>query len=59
MTALDDCRWAAFTEDGPWSLERDAIRWLSLADGLRDAARAEVPALTRERRVPPLSLIHI
>ena len=50
---LDDCHWAAFTEDGPWTLQRDDIRWLPLADDLRAAARATVPELTRERRVPP------
>lgn len=50
---LDDCSWAAFTEDGPWTLHREQIRWYPLAEGLRAAARAEVPELTRERRVPP------
>ena len=53
MTELADCQWAAFTEDGPWTLERSAIRWLPLADGLREAARAQAPELTRERRTPP------
>jgi ubiquinone biosynthesis protein len=53
MTVLDDRSWAAFTEDGPWILQRDRIRWLSLAVTLREAAKAEVPALTRASRVPP------
>ncbi len=53
MTVLDDRKWAAFTEDGPWTLQRDEIRWLSLADHLRSAAQAEVPSLTRPGRVPP------
>ena len=53
MTALDDCSWAAFTEDGPWTLSRDRIRWLPLAADLRAAAQAEVPSLTKPSRVPP------
>jgi ubiquinone biosynthesis protein len=53
MTVRDDRQWAAFTEEGPWSLDRDSIRWAPLAPQLRAAARAEVPELTRERKVPP------
>ena len=53
MTPAADREWAAFPETGPWTLERDEIRWLPLAPALRDAAHAEVPELTRERRVPP------
>ena len=53
MTVLEDRSWAAFTEEGPWTLQRDAIRWLPLADTLRAAAQAEVPALTKAGKVPP------
>ena len=53
MTALDDRSWAAFPEDGPWTLHREAIRWLPLAADLRAAAQAEVPALTHPGRIPP------
>ncbi|MCB0980409.1 MAG: AarF/ABC1/UbiB kinase family protein [Acidimicrobiaceae bacterium] len=59
MTALPDCRWAAFTEDGPWALpepdgpDGGGIRWLGLAEALRAAARAEVPVLTKASKVPP------
>ena len=56
-TPLDDCSWAAFTEEGPWSLQRDEIRWMALAADLRAAAQAEVPGLTRHRRVPPGSRV--
>ena len=42
-----DTGWAAFTDDAPWVLDRDDISWLALAGRLRDAARAEVPGLTR------------
>src|SRR6056297_3252725 len=48
-----DRSWAAFTERGPWTIERADAQWLSLASTLRTQARAEVPALTAERRVPP------
>ena len=53
MTVLDDRAWAAFTEEGPWSLQRDDIRWAPLAADLRAAAQAEVPSLTHPGRVPP------
>jgi ubiquinone biosynthesis protein len=48
-----DRSWGAFTEHGPWSLDRDDVRWLGLAAQLRRAAQAEVPGLTAARRVPP------
>jgi ubiquinone biosynthesis protein len=53
MTPLPDCAWAAFTEAGPWTLQRHQIRWMPLAADLRAAAQAEVPGLTRAGRVPP------
>jgi ubiquinone biosynthesis protein len=53
MTVLDDRSWAAFTDDGPWTVHRDEIRWLPLAAKLRAAAQAEVPSLTKESRMPP------
>jgi len=53
MSVLEDQSWAAFTDEGPWTLQRDAIRWLPLAVDLRARAQAEVPALTRPGRVPP------
>ncbi|MGB8859736.1 MAG: AarF/UbiB family protein [Ilumatobacteraceae bacterium] len=53
MSVLEDRSWAAFTEEGPWTLRRDAIRWLPLAADLRTRAQAEVPALTKAGKVPP------
>ena len=50
MSELPDRGWAAFTEQGPWSLVRDDIRWMPIAGQLRAAAQAEVPVLTRERK---------
>ncbi len=48
-----DRAWGAFTEDAPWTLARDDVRWLELAATLRRAAQAEVPALTTPGTVPP------
>ncbi|MEO6156865.1 MAG: AarF/UbiB family protein, partial [Ilumatobacteraceae bacterium] len=48
-----DCQWGAFTDAGPWTLERGAIDWLPMAGRLRSAARATVPQLTKASRVPP------
>ena len=53
MTPLADRNWAAFTEHGPWTLQRDQIRWMPVAADLRAAAQAEVPGLTRAAKVPP------
>lgn len=51
--ASPDRGWAAFTEHGPWVLDRDDIRWRSLASTLRRNAQAEVPALTTPSKLPP------
>lgn len=48
-----DTHWAAFTDRGPWEIERADARWLQLARTLRRQARDEVPTLTAARRVPP------
>jgi ubiquinone biosynthesis protein len=53
MATAPDRSWAAFTDEGPWVVDRDEIRWLRLAEALRAAARAEVPVLTRATRIPP------
>jgi ubiquinone biosynthesis protein len=53
MSELPDRGWAAFTEQGPWSLVRNDIRWMPVAADLRAAAQAEVPQLTRARKLPP------
>ena len=55
--AIADREWGSFTEFAPWVLDRTTISWLPLTEGLRAAALAEVPELTRERRVPPGSRI--
>ncbi|HSL74369.1 MAG TPA: AarF/ABC1/UbiB kinase family protein, partial [Ilumatobacteraceae bacterium] len=48
-----DLAWGSFTDHGPWSLDRDEIRWINLPPTLRRRARAEVPVLTGHRRLPP------
>ncbi|MEZ5247706.1 MAG: AarF/UbiB family protein [Ilumatobacteraceae bacterium] len=53
-SAPADCTWGAYTEEGPWVLEREHIRWMPTAPLPRDVrARAEVPVLTRPRRCRP------
>ncbi|MEA3184508.1 MAG: ubiquinone biosynthesis protein, partial [Ilumatobacteraceae bacterium] len=53
MSKADDIEWGAFTDDGPWVLDRDNLLWYPIAGLLRQAASADVPALTRPRRLPP------
>ncbi len=48
-----DREWGAFTEDAPWVLDREAIRWVGAVDRLRAQARAEVPKLTTPATLPP------
>lgn len=52
-----DRAWAAFTEAGPWEVQRDDVRWLGLAATLRASAQAEVPQLTKPSRLPPGSRV--
>jgi ubiquinone biosynthesis protein len=43
----------AFTSDGPWVVDPDTCTWRAGIDRLRARTRAEVPKLTRRRRLPP------
>ena len=45
----------AFTEQGPWLLERDALEWTAGIDVLRSATRRQAPLLTGRRRMPDLA----
>ncbi len=47
----------SFTEQGPFSLKGAELAWRRDAAGLRATTRAELPRLTRRRRLPPLSRI--
>ncbi|MGI9645965.1 MAG: ABC1 kinase family protein [Ilumatobacteraceae bacterium] len=53
MAVPTDLSWAAFTEQAPWEVHRDDVRWLRLAENLRARATAEIPTLTAPGRVPP------
>jgi ubiquinone biosynthesis protein len=53
VTTGDDIEWGAFTDYGPWVLDRDSLSWYPIAGLLRQAANAAVPALTRPRMLPP------
>ena len=50
----DDRTWAAFSENGPWVIDTDGLRWRARCQVLRRDAQAEVPALTRPGRIPPV-----
>ncbi len=51
-TTPEDLTWGAFSDDPPWVLDPDRITWLAHVPALRQAARAEVPVLTRPSRLP-------
>ncbi len=53
VVIAEDINWGAFTDDGPWVVDQDTLLWYPIAGLLRQAARADVPALTRPRRIPP------
>jgi ubiquinone biosynthesis protein len=53
VTIASDTTWAAFTDDGPWVLDRDGVQWYPIAGLLRQAAQANVPSLTKPRKLPP------
>ena len=50
---IDDTKFGAFTDVGPWNIDLDAISWSANLDQLREEIRAKVPELTRKRRLPP------
>jgi ubiquinone biosynthesis protein len=52
--APSDLAFGAFSESGPWVLDRDRLTWRAGIDALRAASQARVPEWTRRRAVPPL-----
>jgi ubiquinone biosynthesis protein len=52
MTATD-LDLGSFSEDPPWSVDPEAMRWRRAVPGLRVAIADELPRLTRPGRVPP------
>ena len=53
-TTPADLDLGTFSDDPPWLVEPDAIRWRIGLDRVRARTRAEVPELTRRRRLPPV-----
>ena len=51
---VTDLVWGAFSERGPWDLDRARIDWADHAVVLRREARSEVPKLTAPGKVPPI-----
>ena len=51
---MTDLEWGAFSDNPPWVLDRNQISWLTIAPVLRQAARKEVPVLTKPSRIPPV-----
>ena len=45
--------WGSFSEDPPWVVEPDAMRWRRAVPGLRRQIADQLPSLTQPGRVPP------
>jgi len=50
-----DLVWGAFSSTAPWQVPEANITWTTTAIALRQQAQAEVPKLTKSRRLPPLT----
>jgi ubiquinone biosynthesis protein len=50
---VSDLALGAFSDHGPWTIDPDALVWRRGLDRVRAATAAEVPELTRRRRLPP------
>ena len=51
--AVTDLDLGAFTDHGPWVVDPNAMVWRRGLDRIRKATAAEVPNLTRRRKLPP------
>lgn len=49
----------AFTDHGPWVIERDELEWLAGIKVLRATVRRQVPLLTGRRRLPDLGRLSV
>ncbi len=54
MSPAPDVTEYAFTDEGPWVVERARLVWLDRLDRIRARTRAEVPRLLARRRLPPV-----
>lgn len=52
-----DLAWGAFSDQAPWVLDREAVSWRSVVDGLRRDVRAELPELIVPGRPPVRRLL--
>src|SRR5690349_24781868 len=50
-----DLELGAFSDSGPWVVPTDAMAWQHGIGELRAHTAAQVPALTRRRKVPPVT----
>ena len=50
---MTDLAIGAFSDNPPWTVDPHALSWRRGLDRVRAATAAEVPALTRRRRLPP------
>jgi ubiquinone biosynthesis protein len=50
---LNDLAVGAFTDDGPWLVEPEAMVWRGDIEQLRLVEKSRVPGLIRKRRIPP------
>ena len=48
-----DLELGSFSEDPPWVVDPDAMRWRRAVPGLRRQIADELPSLTQPGRVPP------
>jgi ubiquinone biosynthesis protein len=48
-----DTTFGAFTDEGPWVIDLDALTWRPGLDLTRQQVQAELPSLIRRRRLPP------
>jgi ubiquinone biosynthesis protein len=51
--ALSDRHVGSFSDDGPWVVIPEELRWRTGIDALRAQAQARVPGMVRRRRLPP------
>ncbi|HLF40688.1 MAG TPA: AarF/UbiB family protein, partial [Acidimicrobiia bacterium] len=51
---MNDLELGSFFERGPWTVDPEQLRWLPGLDEVRRSVRAEVPALVRAKKLPPV-----
>jgi ubiquinone biosynthesis protein len=54
-----DLEYGSFSDHGPWIVEPDKMTWRGSVDRLRAAVRAQLPELTRARKIPPVGRLFL